>query len=567
MKILVADDSRTNLALLTSSLEKMGHEVVAVSNGQQAIDVFKVSRPDLIILDVVMEGMNGFECAKEIRTVNTDDWIPIIFLSGAVDDDNVERGINAGGDDYITKPFSEVILSAKIKAMQRISDMRQKLYQMTQQLRILSSIDPITQVNNRLQFDKAIQDKIELADKDNYTFALLFLDLDRFKAINDSLGHHTGDALLREVAKRIKSILRAEDFIARLGGDEFAIIINKIDDPKYAGIIAQSIIENLAPPYTINEHEVQITASIGIACYPAPEIQAETLVESADIAMYYAKDLGRNNYRYFTPELNRKHIERSELENDLKFALERKEFFLNYQPIFNLRTKKMVGMEVLLRWQHPKRGIISPDLFIPLAEENGLVISIGEWVLETACAECAVWMTAGYKEFMLAINVSLQQLLRRNFPDKIAQILKKTGMPAHLLQIELTESAVIAHSALFDDVLARLNQLGISISIDDFGTGYSSLSDLKNLSIHSIKIGKKFINDLKDKENIMLTKTLIMLGNNLGLNVIAEEIETQEQYDFLLANGCPQGQGFYLCKPLNRDQIIKFLKEREARIL
>ncbi|MBA2648187.1 MAG: diguanylate cyclase [Legionella sp.] len=298
MKILVADDSITNIQLITSSLQQLGHEVLAASSGQEAIDLFEKYPPDLVILDVVMEGMNGFECAKKMRSLHTEDWIPIIFLSGSADDDSIAQGIDAGGDDYLTKPFSEISLAAKIKAMQRISSMRQELYEATKKLAHLSSVDALTGTYNRLQFNKTIQEKIAEALRQNGVFALLFLDLDKFKAINDTYGHPAGDKVLIQVTQRLQSCLRTNDFLARMGGDEFAIILSPVEET-LAGHVSQKIIDVLSPPYKFDNHEAHCTSSIGIVMYPRDGRDQASLTKNADIAMYYAKNTGRNNYQYF----------------------------------------------------------------------------------------------------------------------------------------------------------------------------------------------------------------------------------------------------------------------------
>lgn len=303
MKILVADDSKTNLALITDSLEKLGHEVMPATSGSQAIEMFRNNRPDLVILDVVMEGMDGFECAKGIRLISEDSWIPIIFLSGSVDDASIAKGIDAGGDDYLTKPFSEVKLAAKIKAMQRISTMRKELFDATQKLTKLSSTDSLTGVYNRFQFNKIIREKIAMATRKKGIFALLFLDLDKFKLINDTQGHLAGDQLLIQVTQRLSGCLRAHDFLARMGGDEFAIILSDIDNPQQINTVCQKIVSTLSSAYMIEGESVQTSCSIGIVLYPTDGKDTETLSKKADIAMYAAKNAGRNNYKYFVPDM------------------------------------------------------------------------------------------------------------------------------------------------------------------------------------------------------------------------------------------------------------------------
>lgn len=562
MKILVADDSKTTLALLGESIKKLGHEFLPASGGQEALDIFQREHPDLVILDVLMEGVNGFECAKRIRRINVSDWIPIIFLSGVVDDENVSQGINSGGDDYITKPYSEVTLAAKIKAMQRISDMRKRLFETTQKLQILSSVDALTGVCNRMQFDVILAEKLNQADRSGRMMALLFLDLDNFKTVNDHLGHHSGDLLLIEAANRLQSCLRPNDVLARLGGDEFAVILDGIDGLHSAGSVAKKIIQSFETSYNLSGNEVHSSCSIGIACYPFTETTHTTLVQNADMAMYYAKELGRNNYQYFTEELQNKRKQQLWLESELKYAVEKNEFCINYQPIFSLKTRQLVGMEALLCWNHHEAGIISPNLFISVAEETGLIFSIGKWVLKTVCAQGEQWFMKGYRNFKISVNVSARQLLREDFPAMINEIYLHTSLPIEMLEFELTETALIAYSKLSERALKKIHDLGISISLDDFGTGYSSLSHLKQLPIDTIKIDRSFVNDIgKNKDSEMIANTVISLGRNLGFNVIAEGIENDEQLQFLIKNGCAAGQGYYLGEPRSAEKMTLFLKE------
>lgn len=303
MKILIADDSIVVRLLLSASLRKLKHEVVTATNGQEAIDLFKTNKPDLIILDILMGSMDGFECARKIRALDPEDWVPIIFLSGMVNNEDIAKGIDAGGDDYLTKPYDEIILAAKIKAMQRIANMRQKLFTLNKQLSTLLSTDTLTGIYNRLQFEKVIVEKIADADKRKTKIALLFMDLDNFKLINDSLGHHVGDLLLKEVATRLKFCLRENDFIARIGGDEFAVILSDLNTFNEAGDIANKLINVLSPSFKLADNEIHIGSSIGIACYTSAEIDEKTLIQNADAAMYHAKKLGRNNFQYFNQNL------------------------------------------------------------------------------------------------------------------------------------------------------------------------------------------------------------------------------------------------------------------------
>lgn len=338
---------------------------------------------------------------KKIRALDSEDWIPIIFLSASVDDVSIANGIDAGGDDYLTKPCSEITLAAKIRAMQRIADMRKKLFETTQKLYLLSSTDTLTGIYNRLQFNRSIKEIGAAADRYHHMIGLLFIDVDNFKNINDNFGHHIGDLFLIEVAKRLKSCVRANDFIARLGGDEFAIILGEIASKADAEQVAKNVIRALSVDFYLEDHLIRNGASIGIACYPDVATTQDNLMLNADVAMYHAKEIGRNNYQFFTEKLNDRYKQHINLENSLKFALERKELYLQYQPIVDLATRKLVGLETLLRWNNTIYGDIAPGLFIPIAEETGLMSHLGTWVLETACKQITLWNLEKQQDFKL----------------------------------------------------------------------------------------------------------------------------------------------------------------------
>lgn len=552
MKILVADDSKINLVIITEALNRLGHHVIAANSGEQAIVFFQHDSPDLVILDVVMEGMDGFECARRIRAINTEDWIPIVFLSASVDDESIAKGIDSGGDDYLTKPFSEITLAAKIKAMQRISDMRKKLFDATQQLYLLSSTDSLTGIYNRFQFDRSIKEILSAADRFKHKVALFFIDLDTFKSINDTFGHHMGDLLLKEVAARLKACLRINDFIARLGGDEFAIILSEIQYPDEAIQIAEKIIDTLSKNYFLDNHNIRNGASIGISCYPFPSTNKDELIINADMAMYHAKATGRNNFKLYNEELNAKYKQQISLEHALKFSLEKKELHLTYQPIYNLNTNQLTGVEAQLYWDHPTFGIVLPNVFLPIAEEIGLISSIGDWMLRTSCQQTAEWLLRAFKTIKLSINVSSRQLLKDNFVENINHILSEFKIMPSQLELEITENMIMTQTNdLLISNINKLHQAGIGIAIDHFGTGYSSLMRLQHLPIDTLKIEKMFVQDAVNNQNsAIIVSCLVALGKKLGMKVIADGIETQKQLDFLVQKDCTEGQGKYLAAPL-----------------
>lgn len=567
MKILVADNSKIGLAILTASLTALGHDVIGASTGDQAIDLFMKKRPDFIILDALMQGMSGFECAKKMRNLYSEHWIPIIFLSTTIDDDSISQGIDAGGDDYLTKPFSNVTLAAKIKAMQRITDVQRQLHETKGKLVILSSTDVLTGVDNRLQFNKDIYFQIKFANRYNTKLALLLLDLDNFKDVNDHLGHQMGDLLLEEVAGRLKSCIRANDFLARLGGDEFAIILSKINDVEEACVVAQKILDILEPVYHLAEHDIHISCSIGIADYPTTGNTAELLIQHANMAMYYTKESGRNTFQYYSEKLQAQHNQRFFLENALRFAVENNELFMCYQPIFNLQTQKIVGVEALTRWKHPQFGFIAPETFIPIAEDTGLITSIGQWAFHHACKQGSIWHQQGFKNLKLAINISSQQFLQADLLQFIIDTLDGTKFPPHLLELELTESTLISDLNCIDKILNEISTMKIGISLDDFGTGYSSLSYLKRLPICTLKIDKSFLLDIAtNSTDAVIVQAVIALGKILKLHVIAEGVETEEQLNFLIKHKCQEGQGFYLSKPLTAEHMSTLLHTKNTQI-
>ena len=566
MKILVADDSITFLEMISESLKRLGHEVIQANSGLTAIELFQKVQPDLVILDVLMEGMNGFECAREIRLINPEDWIPIIFLSASVNDESIARGIDAGGDDYLTKPYSDVTLQAKIKAMQRIAQMRQQLLFKTNELKKISSTDILTGLYNRFQFEKMIKTRLAAAIRHKFNLALLFVDLDHFKIINDKFGHGIGDLLLKDVAFRLQKCTRMEDLIARIGGDEFVVILSQIENSRTAGYVAQKIVYELGRGYCINGNNIKISASIGIACYPEQEGDAAAIIQCADIAMYAAKELGRNNYQYYSEALSEKYRHQLGLEHELKFATDRKELNILYQPIYDLLAKEIIGAEALVRWEHPDYGIISPNIFIPIAEETGLINEIGTWVLRHAC-EQGKMMIAVNPEFILSVNVSILQLMNENFMSILSNILTDTTMPARNIELKLTETTAITYTSALKETMRELQDLGMGISIDDFGTRYSSLTSLRHLPITSLKIGEEFVKNVDiDKKNNIIVKSLIALSKNLNLKVIAEGIQSEEQMQFLIVHGCIFGQGDFMMKAHQYEEFLKLLEDESMRI-
>jgi diguanylate cyclase (GGDEF)-like protein/PAS domain S-box-containing protein len=411
--------------------------------------------------------------------------------------------------------------------------------------------DPLTGLPNRLLLEDRLYKGLQRADRESHALAVLFIDLDRFKNINDTLGHHVGDTVLREVAMRLERTVRESDTIARLGGDEFVIVIEGAVGESVLTGVAEKILAEMRAPIRLGDQDFFIGASIGIARYPDDGATPVELVKNADAAMYVAKERGRNGYEFFHSELNAGSRQRLLLENGLRRALTAAEFELHYQPQFALDDGALIGAEALVRWKHPERGMVPPDEFIPVAEDSGLIVPIGQWILEQACMQWMSWHAQGMELPRLAINVSGVEFRRGHVPSSVKAVLARTGLPASLLELELTESFVMTHSAEMVAALDDLRALGVQLAIDDFGTGYSSLSYLKRLPIDKLKIDRSFVRDLPDdREDAAIARAVIALGRSLQLRVIAEGVETEAQRDFLSEAGCDEAQGYLLGRPL-----------------
>jgi len=393
----------------------------------------------------------------------------------------------------------------------------------------------------------------------------MFVDLDRFKQINDTMGHKTGDRILQLVAQRIERAVRESDTIARIGGDEFTVILPGIVSSLAAAKVARKILGVLESPLVIEGREFYVTASIGISMYPDDGEDRDTLTRKADIAMYRAKDLGRNTYQVYVEQMSTHMRRRVLLENELRGALERGELYLLYQPLVDLRSGRLVGVEALARWQHPTLGSVPPATFIPIAEETDLIDRIGEWVLRTACRQASSWAAASPDRLRVAVNVSARQLHRKEFADTVAGVLGQTSLPADGLAIELTESVTALHSSIQDNTLRALSDMGVQITIDDFGTGYSSLGYLKRFSVDKLKIDQSFVRDIPtDPNDRALAAMIIAMAHASGMRVTAEGVETDEQLDFLRREGCDEIQGFLVSKPVPAARISDWCERPES---
>jgi diguanylate cyclase (GGDEF)-like protein len=425
----------------------------------------------------------------------------------------------------------------------------------------LAFYDALTGLPNRTLLQDRLTKALAGARRHKHKVALLFLDLDRFKDINDSLGHSVGDLLLQEVAKRLKTWGREQDTVARLSGDEFLITLTHIKDVHDAAVAAERLMDAMTAGFVVQGHSLNVSCSIGISMFPEHGTDCKTLITNADAAMYGAKDSGRNNFRFFAEDMNAQAVERLALENSLRLALDNEELFLVYQPQLDIVSGRIIGLEALLRWQHPKLGLVPPDRFIRIAENSGLIVPIGEWVLRTACCQARKWQDEGLPAASVAVNVSAVQFRQAGFCEFIRRVLHEAGLAPQYLELELTESLLLANADVTLSVLKELKSMGVTLAIDDFGTGYSSFNYLRQFRVSKLKIDRSFIRDIAvNPDDAAITTAIISMAKSLNLKVIAEGVEDEAQMTFLRAHQCDEIQGYYFSKPLTVDKVADKLR-------
>lgn len=552
--LLIDDDTVDRLSTkraLGGSPRRM--QITEASSAEQGLKFAKNQQFDLILLDYQLPTMNGLELLFQLRS-NVEKKPAVIMLSHSNDDDLAIQCIEAGAQDFLMK--SEVTTSRLTRAIMQSAER----FRVEQQLVQLANFDPLTGLANRTFFLGHQQAALVHASREKKKLATLFIDLDRFKEVNDKWGHDVGDQLLKSVATRIREAVRESDVIARLGGDEFAILLDGIEHHHQAAVVAQKILDRLSIPHKLEGHEVFGGASIGIACYPDAGDSYREINQAADAAMYHAKKQGRNGYRFFDPALQKEVVERASLTSGLRESLQAGELTVVYQPKVTSADRKLAGMEALARWTHPKLGPISPGVFIPLAEETGLIGEIGEWVLREACRGAKSLQTRIdpklVHDLAVSVNVSAKQLKLPNFVEMVRRTIEETELSASNLKFELTESSVMEDPEASIQILRAIRDLGVGIAIDDFGTGYSSLSYLGQLPIDAVKIDLSFVQAIgRDSGSESIVKSIIALAHTLGLETIAEGVESQDQIDFLCTQGCDFLQGYYFGKPAGLDEI------------
>ena len=691
---LVVDDDDVLRISMIAALEKVGFNVVQAQNGIEALALFHTESPDLVLLDVLMPEMDGFETCRSIRRLPKGKFTQILMVTGLDDTESIELAFQAGANDFVSKPLNWVKLGHRGKYMLRAGrafqnlnknerrltktqemaklgnweveftgnkfkctpeaalilgighgnspvnyndffnsiatperdSIREKidnainssqsfslnyriimpdgtqrhilnrgevyfdkngtpeemlgavqdvtlLKNAEEEIRMLAFYDGLTGLANRALFMERLNHAIAAAERHNRIFALLFLDLDQFKMVNDTFGHHTGDLLLKKVSEILKRCTRTSDtatgptrgddtntLIARLGGDEFILLLSDINKPENAASVARRILKDMPITLTIEGKQVSVTSSIGISVFPEDGNDSETLLKHADSAMYHAKQNGRNTYQFYKKSLNAEILERFSLEHDLRNAIRNKEFVFFFQPKLNLSTRRIVGAEALIRWVHPQKGLIQPDQFIPIAEESGIIVDINKWVIQESCRYANKWQNQGQDPGRIAVNLSGYQLPEQNIIEVIKSALQESELEASSLEVEITEYTLMQNTSSSRSTLQQMKDLKLRVALDDFGTGYSSLSYLTSFPVNSLKIDRSFVmgTTISDS-NQAIIKAIIAMGHSLGIKIIAEGIETEEQFNLLRDLGADEGQGFYFSQPVAEDQFIKLL--------
>lgn len=556
-RVLVADDDRLIRSALTNVLQASGYRVIEADSGTRVLELVERTVPDLILLDGLMPGMSGFDVCEELRRRNAFEHVPILIVTALEDAQSIERAMNVGATDLIGKPIVFSILKKRIERL--LESNRIKL-----QAQHLAIRDTLTGLANRTTLVERVEATIASTSMGRES-ALLYVDLDRFKLINDSYGHDTGDLLLKAVADRIMRCVRGNDVVARMGGDEFAILLTEISESNSAGKVARKVLDRFSQPFSFMGTEVYVTPSIGISVCPRDGTDSSTLIKHADTAMYKAKEKG-NQYCFYESGMDVAVTKRLELESGLRGAIDREEMVLHYQPQISLLDGSLIGVEALVRWHHPKRGIIPPNDFIPMAEETGLISPLSDWVLSAACKQLRDWMGQGASPFNMAINISGRQLEQPDFGEHVSKIIDNTGVDRRYIELELTESVVMKQAESAVQVLAQLKQAGIGIAIDDFGTGYSSLSYLRRLPIHKLKIDRSFVTDaVENEDDNSIISAIIALAHSLRLRVTAEGVETRAQLKLLKNLECDFAQGYLISEPVTADVFYKQFIESAFR--
>jgi len=568
--VLVVDDDPLIHKLVSVRIRELNAAVVCASGPEEGIELAHSVRPQLILLDVDMPGMSGFDVCARLRDDPLTREIPVIFLTGTDDSDVKVRAFEMGAVDYVTKPFNAGELRARVRAALRMQSLLAAL-------EVQARTDVLTGLPNRQAFQHAVARCIERArqQEENYQFALLFLDLDRFKIINDSLGHGVGDELLINVANKLYNCVRCgaqepvgrdQDIVARMGGDEFAVLLHDVKNLDMVCEIAERIRLKASESVNIEGYEVHCGASVGVRICDQTSEDADALLRDSDTAMYHAKDAGKGCVSVFDDRMREQVVNRLQLETDLRQAVSNRQLELVFQPMIDINDHRVRGFEALVRWNHPERGVVMPDVFIPIAEETGLIHDIGRWVLRNACMHLREWIRTHDTNFHISVNLSKAQLGSDDLSEHVRQVIEDFGLDPKLLLLEVTESVIMHESRLVAPILEQLHNLGVQFAMDDFGTGQSSLACLHRFPLDVLKIDRSFVQRLENnRPYAAIVHAIITLAHNLDLTVVAEGVESDDQLVTLQALECDFAQGFLLSHPLAGGDVNSFIKTNLAR--
>ena len=552
--VVLADDDPSIRLMVRHVLESEDFDIVEASDGLEALKAVEKHHPALILLDAVMPGIDGFTTCQQIKDKGYTD-IPVMMITGLDDDASVERAYEVGAIDFITKPIKWAVLKHRVKSVvaKVIAERKVKL---------LAYRDTLTGLPNRLLFADRLEQAVVRSERTRTSMALMLIDIDDFKLVNDSFGHDAGDKLIKAVGDLISKSLRRADTIARLGGDEFAVIIEGIDGPDDAISIADNLTTILEHNVRLDDQETYTSASIGIAVYPGDGKDARTLLKNSDTAMYRAKESGRHCFQFYKPEMSVSAMERLDLENSLKAAFENDEFLIHYQPVIDIHKNEVVGVEALLRWQHPEKGMIQPNDFVSVVEDCGLIVALGEWMINSVCKQVKLWHDAGLEKQNVSINLSPRQFKEQDLVTLFTQALAENGIDGSSLSVEVTERTLIDNVGEVEKTLKKLREMGVRILLDDFGTGYASLAYLKEFPVDVVKIDHAFIAGIPDnQDDSAIVDAIAGLTRGLKLALHAEGVENERQLNVLKGLGCQFAQGYYWSKPLPGNEYEQFLYE------
>jgi len=558
-RLLIVDDESEIRNILSGMLCE-SYTCLTASSAEEALSILQFQEFDLVISDIKMAGMSGLEMIPHVLKVAPD--TVVMMVSGEQTIASAIEALRLGAFDYITKPFDLDHVKAGVdRALDHHyllvtkrryeNDLEELVTQRTEERDHLAYHDALTDLPNRVLFEDRLTQALAVAQRSEQMLAILLFSIDQFKKVNDTLGHAPGQILLQEVAERVNKNVSEGETIARFEGDEFALLLTQVNDTGNTVTIIRKINEALKLPFNLDDHELFVTISTGISLFPDDGLNGHSLLKNAGTALHRAREQGGNNYQFYEPNMNARALHLLTLENSLQRALERSEFEVYYQPQLNISTREIVGIEALIRWHHPELGLVSPAEFIPLAEDTGLILPIGEWVLRTACTQSKEWQQERLRPRSMAVNLSARQFQQPNLAAVVVRILQETGLSPHALELELTESAIMKNPEAAATTLGDLKGMGVKISIDDFGTGYSSLNYLKRLPLDILKIDQSFVRDLTtNPDDAAVVVAIITLAHNLGLRVTAEGVETEDQLKLLHLFRCDIGQGYLFGKPM-----------------